>query len=50
MNRITALAATAVLVFAAAQLPTAGSAAAPGVSPLEANEIQFSYDKLRADF
>jgi carboxyl-terminal processing protease len=49
-NRLTALAAAAVLVFAAAQFPTAGSAAAPGLSPLDANEIQYSYSKLRTDF
>ena len=50
MNRLTALAAAAVLVFTAAQFPTAGSAAAPALTALDANEIQFSYDKLRADF
>src|SRR5690348_3117886 len=52
MKRITALAAAAALLLAAAQFPAAGSAAAPAptISPLDATEIQFSYDKLRADF
>ncbi len=52
MKRLTALAAAAALLLAAAQLPTAGSAAAAvsGLSPLDATEIQFSYDKLRSDF
>jgi carboxyl-terminal processing protease len=50
MKRITALAAAAVLLLAAAQFPAAGSAAAAGLSPLDATEIQFSYDKLRSDF
>jgi carboxyl-terminal processing protease len=50
--RITALAAAAALLLAAAQFPAAGSAAAPApsISPLDATEIQFSYDKLRSDF
>ncbi|MFN2449907.1 MAG: S41 family peptidase [Candidatus Baltobacteraceae bacterium] len=43
--------AAAALAFTAAQIPSAGSAAAaPAVSPLDASEIQFSYEKLRADF
>ncbi len=50
MNRLTALTAAACLLFAVAQLPTTGSAAATGISPLEANEIQYSYSKLRTDF
>jgi carboxyl-terminal processing protease len=50
MNRLTALTAAACLLFTAAQLPTMGSAAANGISPLEANEIQYSYSKLRSDF
>src|SRR5690242_10693498 len=52
MMRITALAAAAALLLAAAQFPAAGSAAAPApsISPLDATEIQFSYDKLRSDF
>lgn len=51
MKRLTALAAAAALLLAAAQIPAAGSAAAPsGISPLDATEIQFSYDKLRTDF
>jgi carboxyl-terminal processing protease len=50
MNRLTALTAAACLLFAAVQLPTTGSAAATGISPLEANEIQYSYSKLRTDF
>jgi carboxyl-terminal processing protease len=51
MKRLTALAAAAGLLLAAAQIPAAGSAAAPsGISPLDATEIQFSYDKLRTDF
>jgi len=52
MMRITALAAAAALLLAAAQFPVAGSAAAPApsISPLDATEIQFSYDKLRSDF
>jgi carboxyl-terminal processing protease len=52
MKRITALAAAAALLLAAAQTPAAGSAAAPisSITPLEATEIQFSYDKLRSDF
>lgn len=45
------MAAAAALMFGAAQIPAAGSAAAPsGISPLDATEIQFSYDKLRSDF
>ena len=47
--RIPILAAAATLALAV-QIPAAGSAAAPGLSPLDATEIQFSYDKLRADF
>lgn len=52
MKRITALAAAAALLLAAAQFPAARSAAAAatGISPLDATEIQFSYDKLRSDF
>jgi carboxyl-terminal processing protease len=52
MKRITALAAAAALLLAAAQIPAAGSAAAAisSISPLDATEIQFSYDKLRSDF
>jgi carboxyl-terminal processing protease len=50
MNRLTALTAAACLLFAAAQFPAAGSAAATGLSPLDANEIQYSYSKLRTDF
>lgn len=50
MKRFTALAAAAVALLAAAQIPAAGSAAAAGISPLDATEIQFSYDKLRSDF
>ena len=52
MKRFTALAAAAALLLAAAQIPAAGSAAAAaaGISPLDATEIQFSYDKLRSDF
>ena len=51
MKRLTALAAAAALLLAAAQIPAATSAAAaPGLSPLDATEIQFSYDKLRTDF
>ena len=43
--------AAAALAFTAAQIPSAGSAAAsPTVSALDASEIQFSYEKLRADF
>lgn len=49
MKRLTALAAAAALLLAAAQT-AAGSAAAAGLSPLDATEIQFSYDKLRSDF
>ena len=50
MKRIIALGAAAALLLAAAQIPAAGSAAAAGISPLDATEIQFSYDKLRSDF
>lgn len=52
MKRFTALAAAAALLVTAAQIPAAGSpaASAAGISPLDATEIQFSYDKLRADF
>ncbi|HLI95834.1 MAG TPA: S41 family peptidase [Candidatus Baltobacteraceae bacterium] len=51
MKRLTALATAAVLLLTAAQAPAAGSAAATtGISPLDATEIQFSYDKLRTDF
>ena len=49
MNRITALSLAAALLVAAAQIPAAGSAAS-GISPLDSREIQFSYEKLRADF
>jgi carboxyl-terminal processing protease len=56
MNRSTtsvfrglALAFAAALAFTAAH-PLASSAAASGVSALDASEIQFSYEKLRADF
>jgi len=48
--RIFASAVAAAIVLAAAQLPSAGSPAASTLSPLDANEIQFSYEKLRADF
>lgn len=48
--RLTALAAAAALLLAAAQSRAAGSAAPAGISPLDATEIQFSYDKLRTDF
>ena len=48
--RIFACAAAAAIVLAAAQIPSMTSAAAPTISPLDANEIQFSYEKLRADF
>lgn len=51
MKPITALAAAAVLMLAAAQFPVAGFAAAPAhLSALDSTEIQFSYDKLRSDF
>lgn len=51
MKRFTALAAAAAALLAAAQIPAAGSAAAAAaISPLDATEIQFSYDKLRSDF
>lgn len=50
MKRLTALAAAAALLTAAVQIPAASSAAASGLSPLDATEIQFSYDKLRTDF
>lgn len=40
----------AMLLLTAVQVPSAGSAAAAGISPLDATEIQFSYEKLRADF
>jgi carboxyl-terminal processing protease len=50
MKRLTALAAAAALLVAAARIPAAGSTAATGISPLDATEIQFSYDKLRTDF
>ncbi len=48
--RLFACAAAAAILLAAVQLPSAGSAAAAGISPLDATEIQFSYEKLRADF
>lgn len=49
--RFTALAAAAMLLSAAVQLPAAhAAAAAPSLSALDATEIQFSYDKLRSDF
>ncbi len=51
--RLVAIAAAA-LAFTAAQIPSASSAAsattAATVSALDASEIQFSYEKLRADF
>jgi carboxyl-terminal processing protease len=52
MKRFPAYAALAALLLAAAQTPAAGTAAAAatGISPLDATEIQFSYDKLRSDF
>jgi carboxyl-terminal processing protease len=51
MKRLFALAAAAALLLAAAQIPATGSAAAgTAISPLDATEIQFSYDKLRSDF
>ncbi len=50
--RLFAIAGAAVVALTGAQTPSAGSAAAPVniVSPLDATEIQFSYEKLRADF
>src|SRR5579884_2436560 len=49
--RLTAVTAAAALLFAGVQHPAAGSAtAAATISPLDATEIQFSYDKLRTDF
>jgi carboxyl-terminal processing protease len=48
--KLTALAAAAALLFAAAQFPATYAAAAAGISPLDATEIQFSYAKLRSDF
>ena len=50
MNRMIALGLAASVLLAAGQIPTAGSAAAPSISQLDSTEIQFSYDKLRADF
>lgn len=49
MNRLKplALAAAAAILLAAARVPTS---AATGISPLDSTEIQFSYDKLRADY
>jgi carboxyl-terminal processing protease len=51
--RLFAAAAAAAMMLAGAQLPSAGSTAATapaGISALDATEIQFSYEKLRADF
>lgn len=42
-----ALIAAAAILLAAARVPTS---AATGISPLDSTEIQFSYDKLRADY
>ncbi|HEY9180500.1 MAG TPA: S41 family peptidase [Candidatus Baltobacteraceae bacterium] len=51
MKRLTVLAAAAALLLSAVQVPASGSAAAStALSPLDATEIQFSYDKLRSDF
>ncbi len=50
MKRFTALAAAAALLLAAAQTAAGSAAAATGISPLDATEIQFSYDKLQSDF
>ncbi|HZT12341.1 MAG TPA: S41 family peptidase [Candidatus Baltobacteraceae bacterium] len=50
MNRITALPLVAALLFAAGQVPAAGSVPQVSISALDATEIQFSYEKLRADF
>src|SRR5579872_1788902 len=50
MNRITALPLVAALLFAAGQVPAAGSVPEVSISALDATEIQFSYEKLRADF
>ena len=51
MKPITALAAAAALLLAAAQFPLAGFAAAQAhLSAMDSTEIQFSYDKLRSDF
>lgn len=50
MKRLTVLVAAAALLLTAVQTPLTGSAAAAGLSPLDATEIQFSYDKLRSDF
>ena len=47
MKRLIALTAAATILLAAAKIPTP---AASGLSPLDATEIQFSYEKLRADF
>jgi carboxyl-terminal processing protease len=50
-SKFFAAAAAAAFLLAGAQLPSLGSAAvATGVSPLDATEIQFSYEKLRSDF
>lgn len=50
MKRLTVLVAAAALLLTAVQTPLTGSAAAAAISPLDATEIQFSYDKLRSDF
>ena len=47
MKRLIALTAAATILLAAAKIPASSSS---GLSPLDATEIQFSYEKLRADF
>jgi carboxyl-terminal processing protease len=49
MNRLKPLAllAAAAVLLAAARVPTSATS---GISPLDSTEIQFSYDKLRADY
>lgn len=50
MTRFFAAVLASSLVLLAGVLPSAGSAAAPTISPLDATEVSFTYEKLRSDF